>query len=382
MRRQARRLAQRLAVLLALAGCAAPPPPPATVTPALLAPAPRPTPPPDAAAGAAAPQIAPQIDSRVMGEFLASDGARLPVQAWLPADDGTPRAVILALHGFNDYANAFDAPGRYWAQRGIATYAYDQRGFGRNADAGGWAGTARMVADVDDAAHALARRWPGVPLYLLGESMGGAVLLAGYAGRPLPPGVRGLILTAPAVWARATMPFYQRWGLAVANHLFPWLSLTPPRGLVHVQASDNIPMMIALGRDPLAIKATRMDTLAGLTDLMDQALEASGRLDGPALVLYGEHEELIPDLPRALAVARIARPEPMGDRRLADQMGETPRLGYYPLGWHMLLRDLNAAIVWRDVLAWIDDPTHALPSGADTNPRLAELIAKGRAADD
>ena len=40
------------------------------------------------------------------------------------------KAVILALHGFNDYSNAFAMPARLWAERGIASYAYDQRGFG------------------------------------------------------------------------------------------------------------------------------------------------------------------------------------------------------------------------------------------------------------
>src|SRR5262249_47536372 len=43
---------------------------------------------------------------------------------------GEVRAVILALHGFNDYSHAFAMPGPLWAEQGIATYAYDQRGFG------------------------------------------------------------------------------------------------------------------------------------------------------------------------------------------------------------------------------------------------------------
>jgi pimeloyl-ACP methyl ester carboxylesterase len=60
--------------------------------------------------------------------FVAADGQVLPLRKWLP--DGGAKAVILALHGFNDYSNAFEGPGEAWAKRGIATYAYDQRGFG------------------------------------------------------------------------------------------------------------------------------------------------------------------------------------------------------------------------------------------------------------
>ena len=62
--------------------------------------------------------------------LTAADGAELPMRIWLPPNQQKPKAVILAVHGFNDYSNAFDMPGRWWAKHGIATYAYDQRGFG------------------------------------------------------------------------------------------------------------------------------------------------------------------------------------------------------------------------------------------------------------
>src|SRR5215469_3729123 len=60
--------------------------------------------------------------------FTAADGQVLPLRKWLPK--GEVKAVLLALHGFNDYSNAFEASGEAWAKQGIATYAYDQRGFG------------------------------------------------------------------------------------------------------------------------------------------------------------------------------------------------------------------------------------------------------------
>ena len=43
-----------------------------------------------------------------------------------------PRAVILAVHGFNDYSHAFADFGAYAASQGIAVHAYDQSGFGAN----------------------------------------------------------------------------------------------------------------------------------------------------------------------------------------------------------------------------------------------------------
>lgn len=280
---------------------------------------------------------------------VAADGLALPLRSWLP--DGEPSAVMLALHGFNDYSRAFEEPARYWAKRGIAVYAYDQRGFGEAPHTGLWPGYQALLDDLQAVAGLLAARHPGKPLYLLGESMGAAVIIAAAAEqRPLP--AAGLILTAPAVWGRQAMPFYQRWTLWLAERLVPGMTVTG-RGL-DIQASDNIEMLRGLGRDPLVIKETRIDTIAGLVDLMGRAGAASHALGRPTLLLYGEKDEVIPPEP-LFAFLREA---------LAGGPGELqPAL--YANGWHLLLRDLEARVVWDDILHWMKDREGPLPSGAD-----------------
>ncbi len=91
--------------------------------------------------------------------LIAADGAVLPLRKWLPKHE--VKAVILALHGFNDYSNAFTMPAPLWAERGIASYAYDQRGFGGAPLRHSWAGSAQLVADVVTATRILRRIHPG-----------------------------------------------------------------------------------------------------------------------------------------------------------------------------------------------------------------------------
>ena len=126
------------------------------------------------------------------------DGYRLPLSRWEAI--GNTRAMVLALHGLNDYSFAFDNLDQYLAPRGITVMAYDQRGFGKTAGHGFWHGGERMSADLVIIVRLLRERHPDVPLYLLGDSMGGAVVLTALASAELD--VDGIVLVAPAVWSR------------------------------------------------------------------------------------------------------------------------------------------------------------------------------------
>lgn len=279
--------------------------------------------------------------------WQASDGRVLPLRRWLPAR--RPSAILLAVHGFNDYSFAFTEAGKWWAERGIATYAPDQRGFGSSQYRGFWPGDDRLATDITELSHVLRQRHPDTPLFWLGESMGGAVtLIALEQGRAKP---EGLVLVAPAVWGRESMPWYYNATLWLATYTVPWMTLTGS-GL-KIQASDNIEMLRQLGRDPLFIKATRVDAIHGLVNLMDRAAEARPT-DLPVLLLYGARDEVIPKKPVEKFVETLES-DPQVDLRIA----------VYAEGWHMLLRDLQAAVVWRDIAAWLGDQQTALPSGAE-----------------
>ncbi len=309
------------------------------------------------ALGACAPRVEPagpflsppQLkDDRI----VAADGAVLPLRRWMP--DRRPRAVILALHGFNDYSRAFERPGEYWTKKRIATYAYDQRGFGEAPHRGIWAGHKTMAADAAAALDLVRTRHPGIPVYVLGESMGGAIAMIAA------PTLRadGLVLVAPALRGRRRLGFFASAALWLTARTIPWYPLTA-EGL-NVQASDNVGMLRALGRDPLIVKRTRIDAVEGLVNAMDAALAAAPRL--PSLVLFGARDELVPPEP-ALALFRRAH----------------ARVVLYRDGWHMLLRDLNAQVALDDIAAWIADSAAPLPSGSDA-PAAMSLRSKSGAA--
>lgn len=287
--------------------------------------------------------------------LVMPDGEELPLHAWLPA--GPPRGVILALHGLNDAAGNFmgETAGAFTAA-GYAVYAYDQRGFGASTHRGIWPGAASLVADATTAAWLLHARHPGVPLIMLGESMGGGVALLAGSG-PQPPPVDGYILLAPSLWGRAYMPALLRGGLWVVRNLVPGYGFTGT--VAGIRATDNIEALRRWSRDPLTLKATRVDVAAGVVDLMDAVVAQVPRCcAAPTLVLFGAHDRVVPAEVAQRALRELPRPPPTG-----------PRVAFYAQGWHLLLRDLEGQVVTRDLLAWLADHGAPLPSGADRAAR-------------
>ena len=293
--------------------------------------------------------LAPLPPALLQGDdaFTMPDGARLPVRTWLPA--ARPRAIVLALHGFNDSRDAWEIPAPAFTAAGIAVFAPDQRGFGAAPGRGFWPGNAALADDAGSMLAALRARYPGVPLYAMGESMGAAILMT-LSARPNAPPVDGWILLSPAVWGRQQMGVALSSGLWLVSGLAPGLSVTGAEVPLKVMASDNRDALIRLARDPLTIRRTRFDALRGLTDLMDAAQAAAPHLQGRVLVLYGARDTLVP----AEAMNRAWAHMPQDVRR-----------GYYPEGYHLLLRDLGRTRPTGDVLAWIANPASWLPSGAD-----------------
>jgi alpha-beta hydrolase superfamily lysophospholipase len=248
----------------------------------------------------------------------------------------------------NDYGRAFAGRGMFLARRGVATYAYDQRGFGSAPGRNWWPGEETLVSDLATGVELLRRRYPGTPLHCLGESMGAAVILVAVSRQEVR--CDSVVLSAPAIWGEQTMSALERAALTVAAGVAPDTVLYGT-GL-RIRASDNLAALRTLRADPLVLKGARIDAIAGLASLMTDAFDAAARLHGPALWLHGKNDQIIPPRPTRAALRRL--PE-----------DPSIKVARYPLGYHLLLRDLDASVVAHDIASWIYDSAAPLPSGAD-----------------
>ncbi|MEO1427129.1 MAG: alpha/beta fold hydrolase, partial [Pseudomonadota bacterium] len=276
---------------------------------------------------------------------ISTDGTALAMTVWQAASIGTaPNAILIAVHGMNDYAHAFAGAGAAWSAAGLTVYAYDQRSFGRNHRAGSpWPGTAQLVLDLQAMVTAVRAHHPGVPVFVLGHSMGGALAMAANrtdrstAAMPLADGV---ILAAPAIWGGARMPLAYRMTLSIAATFAPGKTLTGARAAR--QSTDNIPILRGMQADPFVVKETPLRTIAGLVRLMGRANQSAHHQQGEVLFLMGCRDELVP----VNDLADVAR-------TISDTLPTQTTMIAYPAGWHLLFRDLQAHRVWTDVADWV-----------------------------
>ena len=277
-----------------------------------------------------APIKAPDADKTL----TASDGSPVAVTEWGPE---TPRAVVLALHGYGDHGTStFHKAAEFWAKAGITTIAPDQRGFGRNASRGKWPGADGLIADAAGYAGQVRRRFPCTPLVLLGHSMGGGIALASAAAQPP---LDGLVLATPAIWGGDRLNPLHRLAAWTAAMIVPDERFTG-RGVVRIQASDNIEALRALSRDPLYLSPPSPREIFGLVRVTDRASAAAPNVDVPALMLLGAKDQIVPN-----GIVRKVFAGLKGPRRITE----------YPDGWHLVFRDLQAERVLQDVATWAVD---------------------------
>ena len=262
----------------------------------------------------------------------------LELRAW--DTPGEPEAVILALHSFGDYSAAFELAAPDLAAAGYQVYGYDQAGFGARTLADGhWAGEARLVADAAETARRLADRHPGTPLFLLGESLGGAVAML-VASRHPEVSLSGLILAAPAV--REGIRLRYGWNVLIASAA----TLAPGYHLAVERAPDDPdlapPAAHRRSTDPLVMQAVRMDAYWGLIQLADSASDEAGRIPVPTLVLYGDRDTSVPAV---------------GIQRLRERLGPRGDYQTFPQGPHLLLQGRHWPNVTAAIKHWVNART-------------------------
>lgn len=285
--------------------------------------------------------------------FISFDGAKLGLTVW-PADgEGEPDIVVVGLHGMNDWAEAFYLASPWWAKHGVTTYAYDQRSFGRSPNRGVWPEEELLRQDLRTAVSLARKRHPNSKIAVVGISMGAAVSMTAFASTS-PPDADVLVLSGPGLRGWGSLPLLYRLSLAISKTVRPGWIVRPPK-YVKPKPSDNDQMLYETSKSENKLNFNRIDHVAGLVSLMENAHKATKLLPSeiPTLLTYGANDYVIPK---------------RGVKRTSKILPRHVRTIYYKNGYHMLLRDLQGEVVWNDVLSFMREPAADIPSGEPPLP--------------
>ena len=281
---------------------------------------------------------------RTEGSFEAGAGRRLFRRSWLP--DAAQRAVVL-VHGFAEHSGRYEGMGSWLAERGCAVHAYDHRGHGRSV------GPTNYVDSFDDYLDDLGflleqvrAEHPGLPLTLIGHSMGGLVTLAFLRERR--PEIACAVTSGPALVLAAPLGGAKLVLARVLRHVAPRLLLDS--GLPSNGLSRDPEVQRLYDEDPLV--DTRSTPALGLEMMqgIERTAEGGADVEVPLLMLHGGDDPLC---------------SPEGSRRFFETLpaGSAPpsRLHVYPGLLHEIFNEPEREEIFAEILDWVREQEGAHP---------------------
>lgn len=271
-----------------------------------------------------------------LSTFTASDGDNLAVQDWHLPPEVQPRATILVVHGLGEHAGRYDALALRLNALGFAVRSYDQYGHGESGGPrGGLSQARRLLDDLADLVESTRHRLPGVPLVVLGHSLGGLVAASFVARQMLP--IDGLVLSSPLLQLR--LDPVQKLMLSVMPRLAP--NLTVGNGLDPDHLSHDPAVVAAYRRDPLVHDRISARLAAFMATEGEAVRAQAGSWRVPTLLLYAGDDRIV-DPEGSRAFAEKAPPGVVVARRFD---------GLY----HEIFNERNAEPVFAALRRWLDE---------------------------
>jgi acylglycerol lipase len=268
------------------------------------------------------------------GSFVGSGGLNIFTRSWHPAE-GTPRAVVVIVPGFNSHSGHYLWVGEQFAAHGLAVHSLDLRGRGQS---DGERFYVDKIEDYTDDVATLVTKaksyHPGLPIFLLGHSAGGVISCVYTLEHQAE--IDGLICESFAHELPA--PDFVLAVLKGLSHIVPH---APAFKLNNADFSRDPKVVEALNNDPLIADEAQPSQTAAVMVRADERLKKEfSQLTLPVFILHGMLDKAT---------------KPSGSQHFYDKAGSTDKtLKLYEGHYHDLLNDIDKEVVLADIQQWID----------------------------
>lgn len=267
------------------------------------------------------------------GTFEGVGGLKIATRTWRP--EGAVRGIAILVHGFNSHSGYFGWAAEQFVGDGFAAYALDHQGRGKSEGERFFIDKfTNWVEDVNKLAGIARSENPGVPVFVLGHSVGG-VIASSYAYEHQQD-VAGLICES---WAYDVgLPNLVQLAFEGVGYLAPHLPLYSLKNEIF---SRDPAVVEQMNNDPLINKEKEpAETASEVLKAAARIKENMPNLNVPVFIIHGTDDKAT--LPR-------------GSQYFYDNVGSTDKtLKLYEGGYHDLLNDIDKEIVMADILAWVN----------------------------
>ena len=218
----------------------------------------------------------------------SSNGETLWGQVWEPGENA--RAVVVLVHGLGEHIQRYQHVADRFNAKGIALLGFDQQGHGKSSGKRGVINSAAgLMEDITHAIHLAKERFPGLPVFLYGHSMGALEVLFYGLNGPERPG--GIMATSPALDV-ASMSKAQRGLVGLLKNILPDLAVNnglPIDGLSRDAASNQ-----AYRVDPLVHPKASVRLAAFMMDAAEDVMSKANAWDVPLYLAHGSSDPICP----------------------------------------------------------------------------------------
>ncbi len=217
--------------------------------------------------------------------WVDAEGLKFFAQGWEP--DKNPKAVVALLHGLGEHTGRYAHVGETFARSGYALMWMDLRGHGRSGGPRGHTPSAdAYMQDIDLFLQHVRERYPGLPLFLYGHSLG-AILSLYYTLRRR-PNLVGVIASGPALHSSIETQKAKVMLAKILGGLAPTVSI--PSGLVTSHLSHDPQVERRYLSDPLVQDRVSLGFGKHMLGVTGWTLEHAAEFPVPLLMSHGAED--------------------------------------------------------------------------------------------
>lgn len=266
---------------------------------------------------------------------LPQGGLKLYTEFWIPQK---PKALIVVVHGLSEHTGRYGPLIKHFYNLGYAVAVYDQRGHGQSeGERGHIASFQDLLSDLAAFLEHVRKRFPDLPLFLLGHSLGGQIALNFVVKYRM--GLRGVLVSSPNLQLKMKIPAWKRWFVEKGHQALPKLKMGSE--IKPEELSHDMFVVEGYKADPRVIRRYSLQSAWEILHNLDMVMAMAPRIHVPVFFAHAGDDSIT---------------DPEGTRQFYRRVPvQRKRMRIYSGFYHELVHEVGKEQVFEDMNKFMED---------------------------